>query len=101
HEKEQLSHIAKFANERDFISDTDRLNLLLRVLLESGSSLSLTLVQELLGQRDRINTPGTVGKENWTYRLPKTIEDLDRDQGVRGRLDHVRRLTQRGGRYTE
>ena len=49
------------------------------MLFKSGSSLTLTLVQELLGERARINTPATVGDANWTYRLPKPIEDLERD----------------------
>ena len=92
-EKEQLSHIAKFANERETISADERLRLLLKVLLQSASNLSLVLVQELLGERDRINTPGTVGKENWTYRLPKPIEELDRDEVVRARLEAVRKMT--------
>ena len=29
-----------------------------------------------LGWADRMNTPGTVGSQNWTFRLPWTLEEL-------------------------
>jgi 4-alpha-glucanotransferase len=49
---------------------------LLEALAGSGSELVLLLVQDVLASRDRINVPGTVGAENWTYRLPVPVEDL-------------------------
>ena len=68
------------------------------MLFQSGASLTLTLVQELLGERARINTPATVGDANWTYRLPKPIEDLERDDRVNARLERVRALVVESGR---
>ena len=79
-------------------SEDERVFALLGLLFRAGSSLTLTLAQELLGERTRINTPGTVGEANWTYRLPKPIEDLEIDERVKARLDRVRALAGDAGR---
>jgi 4-alpha-glucanotransferase len=71
---------------------------LLRDLYAARSDLALTLAQELLGLPDRINTPATVGETNWTWRLPRPIEDLEADESVGGRLDAVRALVDASGR---
>ena len=68
------------------------------MLFQSGSQLTLVLVQELLGERTRINTPGTVGDANWTYRLPRPIEDLEKDEQVNARLAAIRTLVIESGR---
>jgi 4-alpha-glucanotransferase len=49
---------------------------LLEALAGSGSELVLLLAQDVLAHRERINVPGTVGAENWTYRLPLPVEEL-------------------------
>ena len=43
---------------------------MLRTLYRSGARITLTTMQDLLGQDNaaRINEPNTMG--NWTYRLP-------------------------------
>lgn len=89
---ETLAHIPAGAGE------DERLSSLLALLFKSSASLTLTLVQELLGERARINTPATVGEANWTYRLPKPIEDLERDDRVNARLEGVRTLVVGSGR---
>jgi 4-alpha-glucanotransferase len=71
---------------------------LLDLLNGSGSELTLFLLQDLLGTRDRINTPGTVGPENWSYRLPAPIEDLRDDPEVARWLAVARASIDRGGR---
>jgi 4-alpha-glucanotransferase len=71
---------------------------LLRSLFHAGSDMTLVLAQELLGERVRINTPGTVGEANWTYRLPRPIEELEADGKVGARLDAVRRAVEESGR---
>jgi 4-alpha-glucanotransferase len=48
----------------------------LRLLLTSGSGLTLALAMEVLGETTRINTPGSVGPQNWIYRLPADIDVL-------------------------
>ena len=71
---------------------------LLRDLYGSRSGLALVLAQELLGIPDRINTPATVGGQNWSWRLPAPIEDLENDQRVNGRFDAIRKLVDESGR---
>jgi 4-alpha-glucanotransferase len=71
---------------------------LLRLVLSSGSDLSLMLASEILGRGERINTPATVGGENWTYRLPMTLEDLARDPDAVGRMSALKKATLEHGR---
>jgi 4-alpha-glucanotransferase len=52
---------------------------LLRVQYGSPSSLVLVTLQDALGTRERINLPGTVTEENWSYRMPANVQDLPRD----------------------
>lgn len=79
--------------------DPDRRSLaLLADLYRASSDLALVLVQELLGIRDRINTPGTVGEHNWTFRLPRPIEDLEADDRLRVRFEAIRQRVQGAGR---
>jgi 4-alpha-glucanotransferase len=94
-EKEQLT---KLAGIPAGASEDDRIAALLALLFRSGASLTLTLIQELLGEKARINTPGTVGDANWTYRLPRPIEDLERDDGVAARFERIRVLVVESGR---
>lgn len=71
---------------------------LLRLLFSARSELSLVLVNELLGDRSRINTPGTVNDENWTWRLPRPIEDLRDDAKLVDRFAAIRALVAASGR---
>jgi len=71
---------------------------LLDLLNGSGSELTLFLVQDLLGTRDRINTPGTVGPENWSWRLPAPVEDLAADPEIAARLVVARESVERHAR---
>jgi 4-alpha-glucanotransferase len=71
---------------------------LLGDLFQTSSDLTLVLAQELLGSRERINVPGTVGSHNWTWRLPAPIEDLQADRRVDARLDAIRVLVDASGR---
>ena len=61
-------------------------------LYGARSELALTLVQELVGMRERINTPGTVGDDNWTLRLPWSLETVTADVAMRARFAVVRDL---------
>jgi 4-alpha-glucanotransferase len=68
---------------------------LLELLYASRSDLLLLPFQDLLGHRERVNVPGTVNDQNWTYRMPTTISRLLADPGARQRL---RSLAERHGR---
>lgn len=65
---------------------------LVRLLFSARSALTLLLAQEVLGDKSRINLPGTVSAQNWTWRLPRPIEDLLDDPAVTTRLDAIREL---------
>ncbi len=71
---------------------------LLALLLGSNSELVLLLMQDILGVRDRINTPATVGPHNWTWRLPSPVEELSSDERVRATLATLRAEVERSGR---
>jgi 4-alpha-glucanotransferase len=68
---------------------------LLDALYGAGSALCILPIQDLLGSRDRINTPSTVSDDNWVYRLPATVAEMERDPGVRVLLERARRLCQK------
>jgi 4-alpha-glucanotransferase len=67
-------------------------------LYQARSDLALVLAQELLGLKDRINTPATVGPQNWTWRLPRPVEDLATDAAVAKRMNAIRALAKASGR---
>jgi 4-alpha-glucanotransferase len=94
-DREQLARMADLAAD---VSEPERSLTLLRLLFASSSELSLVLASEVLGQRDRINTPGTVDDTNWTYRLPQPLEDLERDPVALARMGRVRELVRASGR---
>ena len=43
---------------------------LLELAYSASSDALLIPITDALGWRDRMNTPGTVGPHNWTFRLP-------------------------------
>lgn len=95
---DERAELAAKAGVEPNASPDDRSIALLGALFRSRSALTLVLAQELLGDRDRINTPGTVGAENWTYRLPQPIEDLERDPRTAARMEAIRKLAESSGR---
>ena len=80
------------------LPDEERELALLKLLFSARSELTLVLVNELLGDPSRINTPGTVNDQNWTWRLPRPIEDLREDPKVAARLEAIRVLVAQSGR---
>ncbi len=94
-DREQLAARAGVTDEMD---DGARSLALLKDLYAARSDLALVLAQELLGTRERINTPATVGDQNWTWRLPHPIEDMAASPEVRARLGAIRALVEASGR---
>jgi 4-alpha-glucanotransferase len=74
---------------------------LFRLLMSSRSNLTLLLAQEILGDKTRINLPGTVSADNWTWRMPRPIEELRDDPSVAARLDAIRRLAIATNRFDD
>jgi 4-alpha-glucanotransferase len=60
-------------------SDTTR-DLLVKAIFHAGSDLVIVPMQDVFGWRDRINTPASVGNQNWTWRLPWPVDDLLAEQ---------------------
>lgn len=71
---------------------------LLDLLNGSRSDLVLFLVQDLLGTKERINTPSTIGSHNWSYRLPMMSEDLRAAPEISKLMEMMRRSIERHGR---
>ncbi len=65
---------------------------LLRFLFSARSDLTLVLVTEILGDKTRINSPGSVNDENWSWRFAQPIEELARDPQLRERFAGIREL---------
>lgn len=62
---------------------------LLEALYGSGSQYVILPIQDVFGTRDRINLPGTVGPENWSYRLPLTVSALMHEPAGREALARI------------
>jgi 4-alpha-glucanotransferase len=68
---------------------------ILELVYGSGSDLLLLPFQDAFGMRERVNVPGTVNEQNWTYRIPRDLAALHADGAGRTRL---RALAARGRR---
>ncbi|MCG3149153.1 MAG: 4-alpha-glucanotransferase [Verrucomicrobiae bacterium] len=53
--------------------------LILRGVLHSNSWLAVLMITDVFGTEDRFNVPGAVSEGNWSYRLGKTVAELDRE----------------------
>ena len=49
---------------------------LIKQLLSSNSRFASLMITELFGLDDRINQPGSVGGENWRFRLPWSLSQI-------------------------
>ena len=67
----------------------------LELVYASGSDLVLLPFQDALGARERVNIPGTVSSDNWSYRMPQELPALLMDLSAASRL---RALAARTGR---
>lgn len=50
---------------------------LIKALFSSNSRYAAMMVTELFNLDERFNQPGTLGGENWRFRLPWTLEELE------------------------
>jgi len=49
---------------------------LMGALLKSNADYAAVMITDLIDSEKRINIPGTVGGENWRYRLPWKLEEM-------------------------
>jgi len=73
-------------------------NGLLELLYSAASDAVLTPITDALGWRERLNTPGTVGRHNWTWRLPWRLAELDTVPEVVAAARLLTHLAERYGR---
>ena len=59
---------------------------------DAGSDLLLLPIQDVFGWSDRVNTPATVGEQNWTWKLPLSVETLSTDPEALERADALHAL---------
>jgi 4-alpha-glucanotransferase len=84
--------LAKLAPDQAF--DDQVRDTLLEVLYQAPSVLVIVPLQDTLGTRERVNVPGTVGPENWTYRMATSVEALARTDAA----ERLRTLAERSDR---
>lgn len=94
-EKAAFAKAAGFAVDAP---DAARTAALMRYLYSATSELVLVQAAEIFGEEDRINTPGTVGAHNWTYRLARPLEALEADPDVRHTMSTFAEIARASGR---
>ena len=67
-------------------------------LLESGSFLSLVPLQDVFGWTDRINTPSVVDDLNWTWQVPRPVDEWSAWPEAVARQSQLRALTREARR---
>lgn len=73
---------------------------ILRSVMNSGSALVVLPVQDIFSLEERINTPGTMGDHNWTFRFPVTAEEIGENERFKEKMDFFRQLVVESGRKT-
>jgi 4-alpha-glucanotransferase len=71
---------------------------LLTALFAAGSDFVIVPIQDVFGWRDRVNVPGVVNEENWTWKLPWAVDELLVQPEARERAAFVKELVRRSGR---
>ncbi|MFL5247117.1 MAG: 4-alpha-glucanotransferase [Myxococcales bacterium] len=71
---------------------------LLELLYSSASDAIEVPITDAFGWRERLNTPGTVGHHNWTWRLPWRLSDLWSDPQAVAMAQHLTHLADKHGR---
>ncbi len=71
---------------------------LLHGLFRSNSWMAVCMITDLLGGTQRFNVPGAVGENNWTARLPHTVEALRTDPALREKMGRISAILRETGR---
>jgi 4-alpha-glucanotransferase len=72
---------------------------LLETLAASSSDLLILPIQDVFGWRDRINVPGTITDDNWTWRLPWPADGLLDQPEAHSRAETLLRWMQQYDRF--
>ncbi len=71
---------------------------LVQAALNSASAWCCLPWQDVFGEAERVNTPGTVGPHNWTWRIGTEVEELLTREPTRRASEWLSRLTREGRR---
>ena len=74
---------------------------ILAALYAAGSSYVYLPLQDVFGWRERINEPGTVGPENWTWTVPVPVDRFAGLAAADARASWLRALARARGRGAE
>lgn len=74
---------------------------LIRAALNARSTWCILPWSDIFGITDRINVPGTMSSDNWTFRIPLETEQLLVDKNARYRAEWLARLTREAQRSHE
>ena len=83
-------------DQRKFTPETK--TALLELAYASACDALLTPVTDALGWSDRMNTPGTVGPHNWTFRLPWRLAEMERQPETVAVARELAHLAEKYGR---
>ena len=70
---------------------------LLTAIFRARSGIVMVPLQDVFGWRERVNTPASVGHQNWSWRLPWPADGLTTSSDAQERAAFLRRLTRRTG----
>lgn len=71
---------------------------LLRAAMNAQSQTCILPWQDLFGERERTNTPGTMGDHNWAYRMKPEVQRLATDEALQRTANWLTRLAHEGRR---
>ena len=103
--RQELEKVAMFAGIQSqadpFDYERDIYPRVMRALFASNSWLVIVMVTDLLGRKDRINTPGLATSSNWTRRMRQTVQQLQTNRSVKRKMLLVRQLLHETGRISK
>ena len=71
---------------------------LLRAALNAQSVTCIFPWQDVFGEAERTNTPGTMGDHNWAYRMKPEVQQLATDEALQRTANWLTRLSHEGRR---
>ena len=98
-----LSHLTSLQGVDDLAASPFSLTLLdeiLRMLFACPAELLVLPVQDVFGWPDRINTPATVTDDNWTWRLPWAVDQLNQEVESNARAAKLKAWAEESRRTT-
>lgn len=78
--------------------ETDFYQPAIRALFACNSWLVIIMVTDLLGRRERFNTPGIATSSNWTRRMRQSVRGLEISRSVKRKMRTVKTLLEQTGR---